>query len=115
MLLPGATAGASLRADVEAVLATYEADQKAYQERVAAAVERHATGTPGLREAYVNPEADQVIFVGDEWTHELATDVVGGLLDAIGEELEPGSFLLVRGGLSLSSSGLETYRRVPLG
>ncbi len=82
-------------------------------EQVAAAV-REVTGEGrGLREAFVSPDGNEVIFVGDDWTSQ--TDRVSDLLDAIGLALDPNGETFIWGGLHLRSEGLEGYTRVPLG
>lgn len=101
-----------LRADIEAVLAKHE-DHQNRIEQLASCVRRVAAGVPGLREAYVSQQADEVIFVGDDWVS--LSDKVSELLDSIGTNLDPSGETFIRGGLHLGNEGLDGYTQVALG
>lgn len=108
----------SLRASIEARVELLDRlgrqlELRLRVERLVELTRHHAHGVAGLREAYVSPEADEVIFVGDDW--DSLTDRVSELLDGLGAALDPGGETFVRGGLRPSGQGLEGHVRVALG
>ena len=109
---PGFDADGGLRADIEAALARH-ADQHQRIAHLASSVRSLAASVPGLREAYISQQADEIIFVGDDWNS--LSDKVSELLDAIGLALDPSGGTFIRGGLYLTSGGLQGYTQVSLG